>query len=34
MAIAAHLSGCSFEGSILFYKIVDDLQNKKMRLSF
>ncbi|RCK35549.1 hypothetical protein TH9_02340 [Thalassospira xiamenensis] len=34
LAIAAHLSGCSFEGSILFYKIVDDLQNKKMRQSF
>jgi len=34
LAIAARLSGCSFEGSILFYKIVDDLQNKKMRLSF
>ncbi|WP_404423274.1 hypothetical protein [Thalassospira australica] len=34
MAIAAHLSGCSFEGLILFYKIVDDLQNKKMRQFF
>tara|TARA_R100001126_G_C4794216_1_gene133527 strand:+ start:393 stop:701 length:309 start_codon:yes stop_codon:yes gene_type:complete len=34
LAIAARLSGCSFEGSILFYKIVDDLQNKKMRQPF